>query len=633
MTNKSKGQMNMKKLISLILSAAILLTFVIPASASNLPSDDDIETILDVMEIMTYDAKGNFNDSQYVTRAALAKILVTASQYKGAATATSRISPFSDVMYTHWGAPYISVASKNKFMTGYSDGSFRPNSYIKYEEALSAMLRLLGYTNNDYTGAYPAGQIAKAADIGLSDEVYVTPGNPIIRSEMAKLVYNLLNTPSKGNTTIYAQSLGYTPSSELLTIGDVLDDNVTGPVTVKAGTVSSLGFTSPRVYRNGNGANISDIEHYDVIYYSKKSNAIWAYSNKVSGILEAITPNKEAPTSVTVSGVTYPLPYYAAQRAFGLDGLEVGETVTMLLDKNAKVCDAYEAGALYESIVGVVTGVQSKTLTSADGTKTSGYYATILTLDGSNVDIEQSGISTALVGKAVEVNYATGKIHTTSKGSGNNHGYVNAASLTWGSAPLAQDIKILEIDDNYNMTKLTLQRLDGVNLKSESILLSTTNSSGAIDGLIIRNVTGDMHKYGLITKIDRNTVSDGAGGQSPSKYVYHYDLNGQSGTVTLSGATTSLTEGPCVFIYDNGILSEAKNLIRATNVTLLTPSYATVGGSVKHRISQNIQVYKVLNDTKIKTTLDEAISYNGEIWIYYDNIQSDGGMVRVIYLK
>ncbi len=601
--------------------------------ASSLPADNDIENILDVMEIMTYDAKGNFNEGHYVTRAALAKILVSASQYKGAATATSRVSPFGDVMFTHWGAPYISVASKNKFMTGYSDGTFRPNSCIKYEEALSAMLRLLGYTNADYTGAYPAGQIAKAADIGLSDEVYISAGNPIIRSEMAKLVYNMLNTKPKGGTTIYAQSLGYTPSSELLTIGDVLGDNVTGPVTVKHGTISSLGFSSARVYRNGNGASISDIENYDVIYYSKKSNAIWAYSNKVSGILENITPNKEAPTSVTVSGVTYALPYYAAQRAFGLDGLEVGETVTMLLDKNGKVCDAYEAGSLYKTIIGVVTGVQSKALTSTDGTKTSGYYATILTLDGSSVDIEQTGNSTSLVGRAVEVDYSTGKIRTISKGSGNTSGYINTSSLTWGNTPLDRNVKIIEIDDNGNMVKLTLSRLDGVVLKSENILLSTTNPSGAVDGLILKNVTGDMHKYGLITKVDRNTVSDGAGGQSPSKYVYHYDLEGKTGTVTFSGSISSLTEGPCVFIYDDGVLSEAKNLMRATNVTLLTPSYATVGGNVKHRISSNVQVYKVVDDTKIKTTLDEAVSYTGDVWVYYDNVQSAGGMVRIIYLK
>ena len=623
----------MKKILSLILSISLICSLIIPASAKTLPADDDIKTILDVMGIMTYNAKGSFNESAYVTRASLAKILVTASQYKGAATATSRISPFADVMHTHWGAPYISVASKNKFMTGYSNGTFRPDSDIKFEEALSAMLRLLGYTNADYTGAYPAGQVAKASDIGLSDNINATVGNPITRIETAKLVYNLLNTPAKGDTKIYAQTLGYTPSSELLTIGDVLDENVTGPVTVKPGTVSSLGLSSPRVYRNGNGATLSDIQNFDVIYYSKKSNAVWAYSQKVSGILNAITPNKEAPTSVTVSGVTYPLSYYAAQRAFGLDGLETGETVTMLLDKNGKVCDAYEAGELYESILGVVTDVTSKSVTASDGTKTSNYYASILTLDGSTVDIMQSNDSTSLIGQAVSVDLSTGKMRNVSRGSGSDSGYINASSLTWGSRPIDKNIKILEIDDNGNMISLTLSRLDGVSLKSSSVLLSSTNASGAIDGLILKNVTGDMHKYGLITKVDRNSVSDGRGNSAPSKYVYHYDLGGMTGTVTFSGAVTSLAEGPCVFIYDDGELKEAKNLTCSTNVTTLTPSYATVGGNIKHRISPDVQVYKIVDDTKIKTTLDEAVSYSGTRWVYYDSIQSAGGMIRVIYLR
>ncbi len=617
----------MKKFISLILTAITLMSFTAPAIASNLPADDDIETILDVMGIMTYDAKGNFNEGQYVTRAALAKILVTSSQYKGAATATSRISPFADVMYTHWGAPYISVASKNKFMTGYSDGSFRPDKSILYEEALSAMLRLLGYTSADYTGAYPAGQIAKASDIGLSDGVNISAGSSIQRSEMAKLIYNMLNTPAKGETKIYAQTLGYTPSSEMLTIGDVLEDNVTGPVTVKAGTISSLGLSSPRVYRNGSTAPLSDIDNYDVIYYSKKSNAIWAYSQKVSGLLEAINPNKETPTSVTVAGVTYQLPYYAAQRAFGLDGLNVGETVTMLLDKNGSVCDAYEAGSLYESIIGVVTNVSAKSTTASDGTKTSAYYATILTLDGSTVDIQQPNDSTSLVGYAVEVNYSTGKIRALTNASGATSGYINANGYLWGNTPLSQNIKLLEMDDNGNIISLSLSRLDGVNLKSEKVLLMSKNSSGAIDGLIIKNVTGDTHKYGIITSVNKQMSKEG----TIISYTYNYDLGGVRGNVALK--TVGLDVGPCVFKYKDGELIEVKNLTRADNITLITPSYVTLNGNVKHKISPNVLVYKVVDDSKILTTLDEAVSYDGTVWAFYDKIQSEGGLVRVIYLK
>lgn len=606
-----------------------MLTFTLfPHSrAASLPENEDIKTILDVMGIMTYDAKGNFNENQYVTRAALAKILVTSSQYKGAVTGTSRFSPFADVMHTHWGAPYISVASKNGFMTGYSDGSFRPDCYIKYEEALSAILRLLGYAATDYTGAYPLGQIAKASDIGLSDNISATAGNPITRSDMAKLIYNMLNTPKKGETAIYAVSLGYKPSSELLTIGDVLDDNVTGPVTVKPGTLVNLGLTSAKVYRNGNSATLSDISDYDVIYYSKKSNMVWAYSQKISGIISAVLPNKEAPTSVIVSGTTYPLSYYAAQRAFGLDGLEVGETVTMLLDKNKLVCDAYNADILYQSIIGVVTEVSSKSLTASDGSKTSNYYVTVITPDGSTVDIMQDSASSSLIGQAVEVDNSTGKIRTISKGSGNTSGYINAATHTWGNTPLADNINIVEIDDNGNMVKLSLNRLDGVSLNSSNVLLSSKSSSGVIDGLILKNVTGDMHKYGIITSIDRRTDNSVA----VSSYTYNYDLGGTKGSVSLK--TPGLSEGPCVFMYKSGELETVKNLTRADNVSLLTPSYATLKNNIKHRISPDVLVYKIIDDDKIQTTLDEAVSHNGTIWVYYDNIQSAGGMIRVIYIK
>lgn len=623
----------MKKAVSLILCLAIAFSSAVFAHASNLPADDDIEAILDVMGIMTYDARGNFNEGSYVTRAALAKILVSSSPYKGAASGSSRVSPFADVMYTHWGAPYISVASKNNFMTGYSNGYFKPNAYITYEDAISAMLRLMGYTNNDYTGAYPQGPVAKASDIGLTDDVNVSIGSYVSRSEMAKLVYNMLNTPAKGQDAIYAVNLGYKPTSELLTIGDVLDENVTGPVTVKPGTISSLGLNSPRVYRNGKGSTIDSIENYDVIYYSKKSNAVWAYSNKATGLVNAIAPNKESPTSVTVGGTTYPLSYYAAQRAFGLDGIEVGETVTMLLDKNGNVCDAYNSSALYESSIGVVISVSAKTITAADGTKTTGYYATVLMTDGSTVDVPQKTDSKSAVGSAVSIDYKTSTYKITSQGASVS-GFVNSDALICGyNTPISPNVKILETDDNGNVTSVTLNRLDGINLKSENVLLATKNASGAIDSLILKDVTGDMHKYGLITSVKRNTVSDGAGGNAPSTYIYSYDIGGMKGTINLNGVTSNVSEGPAVFMYDDGALSEVKNLIRADSVELLTPSYATLSSGVKHRISPNVLVYKIVDDTKILTSLDEALSYKGTVWVYYDKVQSEGGMIRVIYLR
>ncbi len=623
----------MKKLCALILSAALLCTY-LTAGAANLPADGDISDILNVMEIMTYNSRGSFDEGSYVTRAALAKILVSASQYKGAATASSRISPFSDVLHTHWAAPYISVASKNKFMTGYSDGNFRPDRYVLYEEAISAMLRLLGYTNNDYTGPYPSGQLSKAADIGLTDNITVYAGSPMTRRAMSHLVYNMLNTPAKGTQNLYVQSLGYTLSSELLTIGDVIKDNVTGPNTVKPGTVSALGMTSPKVYRDGKQSSESDIRNYDVIYYSKKSNTIWAYSRKITGVLNTISPNKESPTSVTVSGSSYNLPYYSAQRAFGLDGLEPGETVTMLLDKNGAVCDAYKTESLYQTEIGVVTDVTAKTITAADGSKQSGYFTTILMLDGSTIDLEQATDSRGLVGKAVQIDYHTNEIKAITNTNSSISGFINAEALMWGSyAPLSADVKILELDDDGNALQIPLARLDGVNLKSSSVILSSKNSSGAIDGMIIKNVTGDTLKYGLVTAIKRNTIPDISGGNAPTTYVYSYDINGTPGSATFNGVLADASEGPAVFLFEDGVLKSIQNLKRADKLLSVNPSYIQLENGQKQKISPNVLVYKLVDDTKIKTDINEAVSHSGAIWAYYDKPQSEGGLIRVIYLR
>ncbi len=622
----------MKRIVSVIL--AVMLVFPsLFASAATLPRNEDLFTMLDVMGIMTYDANGSFNEGSPVNRAALAKILVTASPYKGYATTTSRVSPFADVSFKHWGASYVSIASKNKFMTGYSDGTFRPDRTVLLEEAVSAMLRLLGYSNTDYTGAYPQGPLMKAEDIGLLENTTSSLGASLTRREMSILVYNLLNTPKKGESTVYAQSLGYKPSSEVLTLGDVIDENVTGPVTATPGKVNSLGISNPKVYRNGSSATLSDIENYDVIYYSTKSRVIWAYSKKISGVLGAVSPNKEAPTSVTVSGVSYPLNYYSVQKAFGLDGLNVGETVTMLLDKNGAVCDAYLTSAMYEDAIGVVISLSPKTITNADGSSKSEYYATVLMLDGSTVDVKQPSSATGLIGKACEIDYATSSLKSIrDSASGSATGIVNASNYMWGSTPISSDVKILEVDDNGNTISLSLSRLDGVSLKSSSILLSSRNSAGAIDGLIIKNVTGDTMKYGLVSEVERNYVQS-SGGMAPSSYVYHYDIDGIAGSLRGNGITNSITEGPARFIYKNGVLDSIENLKQTDNISSINPSYVATQSGIKHKISANVLVYKLSGDEKIKTDLNEAISHDGKVTAFYDKEQREGGLVRVIYLR
>ena len=54
-------------------------------------------------------------------------------------------------------------------MTGYVDGSFRPDQAVTLEEGCAALLKALGYDPTALKGAYPAAQLSRAGALGLLD--------------------------------------------------------------------------------------------------------------------------------------------------------------------------------------------------------------------------------------------------------------------------------------------------------------------------------------------------------------------------------------------------------------------------------------------------------------------------------
>lgn len=619
----------MKRIISLILAVSMLSAF-IAASAVEVPVGEDLTEILNAMKIMTYDSSRSFNESGYVTRAALAKIMISASGYKGFVAPTSTISPFRDVPFTHWGAPYITVASQKGYMTGYSDGSFRPNANIKYEEAVSAMLKLLGYTNEDYSGGYPYGQLAAAQETGITENLDLSIGSPMTRLDMAKLIYNVLNTnPKNEKEKLYVETLGYTLTSESLILSDILKINTTGPIVIKSGkTIESLGLNQPTVFRNGAKSSVSEIKEYDVVYYSRQSNTVWVYTRKVTGLLGDVLPNKEAPTSVIIDGKTYDLPHYSAQKAFGLDGLEKGRIITALLDKNGQICDAYLTDSANETELGVVINAGTKTTRNNDGTSQTGYYVSVLLLSGNTVDIDRKLDSSGLVGKAVKIDFKTNSIssYASVAGSSREGGFVSASGLKWGSdTPLSKDIKILEVDDNGGVVEITLDRLDGVKLNAGNVLLTSRNPSGVIEGMIIKDVTRDSLKYGYVTSISKSPNS--------SSYTYQCVIDGAAVSATSDKWFLDLTEGPAVLAYKSGKLDSITNLKRTKNVGKVYRTYLETVNGEKYRISNNVLVYRIIDNKKIDSDIDTAMTGDYIIWAYFDRQPSEGGQIRIIYLK
>ena len=70
--------------------------------------------------IFTGDNNGNFNPSNHLTRAELAKVLVNAFGLEAGSGSYS----FSDVSASYWAAPYIQVLAQHNITRGMGDGTF-----------------------------------------------------------------------------------------------------------------------------------------------------------------------------------------------------------------------------------------------------------------------------------------------------------------------------------------------------------------------------------------------------------------------------------------------------------------------------------------------------------------------------
>ena len=144
-----------KRILSLLLAAVVLLGSAPAAFAASEVSDSVIEQVVRAAGIMVGDASGNMNLDKTVTRAEYAKMLVAASTYKDKVSGVSNSSPFSDVPYTHWAAGYIKTAVAQGWLTGYLDGSYKPDNTVTLEEAATGARKLLGYTTEDFSCSYP----------------------------------------------------------------------------------------------------------------------------------------------------------------------------------------------------------------------------------------------------------------------------------------------------------------------------------------------------------------------------------------------------------------------------------------------------------------------------------------------
>ena len=186
----------MKKLLSLLLTICVVLSCSV-VSVSAETTDKDY-SILKLLNIMVGDANGDMRWDDNVTRAEFTKVAMTISNFRKSIPASQKTSPFADVPYKHWASSFIRVGVDNGIVNGYPDSTFRPDNDVVYEEALTILLKILGYSDSDFGGSYPYGQYSLANNIDLTEDVDANLGDVLTRKQVADLLINALETNFKG---------------------------------------------------------------------------------------------------------------------------------------------------------------------------------------------------------------------------------------------------------------------------------------------------------------------------------------------------------------------------------------------------------------------------------------------------
>ncbi len=738
----------------------ILLSLSLGVTAWATPQEGSL-ALLAELEIMQGDPDGNLRLDDPVTRAEFTKMAVASSAYRNSVAKSLSISPFPDVTYRHWAAPYVRVGVTNGLVSGYPDATFRPDDGVLFEEAVTIMLRVLGYTDSDFGVSWPYGQLGLAGNLDMTDYLDCSAGEVMNRGQVAQLIYNTLRVDMKGKSTQLVNDFGiqiqedvtliadsnddasiaanevftsvgtyktdtaidrsllgltgdtaikngnkliafmptsgnnatedyvvYSSLSDLvmvyrnntlqsldiddsttvykgksqitfgnlknsLSMGDVLRvkksgisiDYITwqrgsllGPLTVRsANWGDSWGIdATTSVMRNGVVSSVSSLQTYDVAYYLKDLNLALAYSDKVTGVYEKASPNKDMPSSITVSGKDYPIEGSAAfsKLASGGDFL-LGDTITLLLGKDGGIADVVSATAMTGGkIAGYVLDTGRKTFSSGNTATYTGYYVKLVLPNGETMEYTTAKDYSSFQNKVVTVTVKDGSAQLSLAPSGNKKlsGTFSWETRKLGSYTIASDAEILDIgtQDTYKASvyaRIFPQRLDGVRLTSDQVLYYAQDNSGAISKMILNNVTNDGFSFGVATyaKNDNSTLSGS----------YEYMVDGQFYSLSTSSRVLYISSGSGIMLGGNfsnpDFISKLTEL--PEKVTDITYSHI-ITKTRSYPISSKVSVYRKhfsFSNEYTQIPLSDIIGEeNLNFSAYYDSLPSAGGQIRVI---
>lgn len=670
-----------RKLLSLLTAAGLCLTLaVMPAGAAFSDVSGDTALAVEVLSglgIVSGCSDGNYHPEDGLTRAQFCKLAVLAEGHGDQVTGSAYRTLFSDVTAAHWAAPYVNLAYEEGLVAGYGNGTFGPDDPVSVGQAVTVVLRLLGYTTEDVGPFWPEDYMSLGEKLGLLDGVSTDPDHALTRGEAALLLYSLLSqSDSSGADYLDRLCASKVTGAVLLDTDAQADDGATGLIQVC--TAQGLSCYEPA------GTLPDALEGYRGTLLLDKAG------DTVGFLPDGTVSRTVSIAQVEADGVT--------DTAGGFYSIPNGASVLLDDELSAySACwydlDGRDSLTLYYSETGTVDLVTASQSTAYEGVALSGYYEDVspnakapdtITLLGMELPVADSGkssLSRFAVGDRITVTLngagevvsalsysqqkaevygvlgsgqveltcgltARGTISTsaqegdlvkvTSTGEGKLSASPAESSVslsldltggTLGSIPLAEDVAVYERAGDSAVVEIDLDDILVSTVSSSHIDFYATNARGEVSLLLLDDVTGGAYTYGILNKgsqtggsgtmtYTNTTVSvENSAGTGQSYITGRSFQDGDMGGIAVSGA------GKAVAVVT---LSEAEDVARSA----FSGQDTVVVEGVQVPISDEVQVYKT--DTGDWVTLAQAKAYADTFTIYYSGTLGVDAVVRVI---
>lgn len=461
---------------------------------------------------------------------------------------------------------------------------------------------------------------------GRTEKIPLSDGVPLYENDV------LSGTLSKARLKMGdILKIVYTESGDVDYV--ILDtDGVDGPFTV-SGDAWHAAFPitdATTVMRDGQKVSLSEIESGDVVYYSSALDMVLTYTDKITGVYQSAAPSKDVPSTVCISGTNYTIESLTAFQKLSSGGdFSFGDTVTLLLGRGGEVADVWSAAA--GDMVGVVTAAGTAPYETTLGETYTGYMLSITDASGNVYSYEAAADYASYLNSVVSLSFVDGLAKVKPAASDSLSGTVNSAARTIGSNSLSPSVKIIEVyaPDAYMggmVAPVFLQRLDGVTLQKRQVLYVGRDRQNRIDALILTDITGDLHRYGIVTK------ATSSASEMSSFGTYQYIIDGQTGVLQTSGSSFSIGSGaPARFSYSGGKIHAISRL------TEMTGRVQAIGdGVIRYADGKSYAIHDAAIYTKdssftyIQKKAEDIDLSTYHLRAYYDKAPSEGGKIRII---